>query len=606
MKDKFIRIFESIAAGLLCFVITYFSVFSSLDSLYQDKLYQIPRGMNQKIKIVAIDEKTLEEYGPINTWDRSIYNLLLEKMGEYPSVIAFDIMFMGNMNEDSDEAFKETISGLDNVVVGSHLMFDTALEYDEKGKLNINKYHVKDLEIPYMADVTTTGFTNVSTDDDSVVRHVIPSVEYIDSDGNTNKVDSLSYQIYKKYCEYNNVTPNEYGKGQLNVYYAGKPFDYEAISLCDVVDGRVDSRVFTGCIVLVGAYVTGLQDQFSVPNSNNQMYGVEINANIVQCFMENAFPNDVDALLISSIFALIAALMFFVFSKLHIGVGTIVFAVLEIIASVIGVLLYTKGNICVPMIYLNLILMVDYIATLVVNYIKEKIAKKRISNAFRKYVAPQVVDDIMKKGQYKIKLGGENKDIAVLFVDIRGFTPLSESLPPEKVVEILNKYLNLTTNAVFKNDGTLDKFIGDATMAVFNAPFDLEDYEYKAICAAFDIVAGAKELEEVCQKEFGRKVQFGVGVNCGEAVVGNIGCDVRMDYTAIGDTVNTAARLEANAKAGQVLISKEIYERVKDRITVNEIGRIPLKGKVDGAFVYELVDIVKREEKEMKEESDNE
>ena len=120
-------------------MITYFGIFSSLDSLYQDKLYQIPRGMNQKIKIIAIDEKTLEEYGPINTWDRSIYNSLLEKMGEYPSVIAFDIMFMGDMNEDSDEAFKETISGLDNVVVGSHLMFDTALEYDEKGKLSLKQ-----------------------------------------------------------------------------------------------------------------------------------------------------------------------------------------------------------------------------------------------------------------------------------------------------------------------------------------------------------------------------------------------------------------------------------------------------------------------------------
>lgn len=606
MKDKFIRIFESIAAGLLCFVITYFSVFSSLDSLYQDKLYQIPRGMNQKIKIISIDEKTLAEYGPFNTWDRSIYNSLLEKLGDYPSVIAFDIMFMGNMNEESDTDFRNSIEVMDNVIVGSHLMFDTELEYDEKGNLNINKYHVKDIEMPYMADVVTTGFTNVSTDEDSVVRHVIPGIEYTDSEGNLQKASSLSYQIYKNYCERNNIAVEDYGYNQLNVYYAGRPYDYEAVSLCDVVDGKVDSRVFTGCIVLVGAYVTGLQDQFSVPNSNNQMYGVEINANIVQCFMENAFPKDVNILLISLLFAVLAAVMFYVFSRLHIGVGTIVFASVEVLSAALGVLLYTKGKVCVPMIYLNLILIVDYVATLLVNYIKEKIAKKKISNAFRKYVAPQVVDDIMKTGQYKIKLGGETKDIAVLFVDIRGFTPLSESLPPEKVVEILNKYLNLTTSAVFKNDGTLDKFIGDATMAVFNAPFDLEDYEYKAICAAFDIVAGAKELEEVCQKEFGRKVQFGVGVNCGEAVVGNIGCDVRMDYTAIGDTVNTAARLEANAKAGQVLISKEIYERVKDRITVNEIGRIPLKGKVDGAFVYELVDIVKREEKEMKEESDNE
>ena len=215
-----------------------------------------------------------------------------------------------------------------------------------------------------------------------------------------------------------------------------------------------------------------------------------------------------------------------------------------------------------------------------------------MASAFRKYVAPQVVDDIMKTGEYKIELGGETRDIAVLFVDIRGFTPLSESLKPEQVVEILNEYLNLTTKSIFKNSGTLDKFIGDATMAVFNAPFALEDYEMQALRTAKDIVSGAKALEESCMERFGKKVAFGVGVNCGEAVVGNIGCDFRMDYTAIGDTVNTAARLESNAKAGQVLISEYIYERVKDKgVKVAPIGEIPLKGKSKGVFVYQLIEI---------------
>ena len=189
----------------------------------------------------------------------------------------------------------------------------------------------------------------------------------------------------------------------------------------------------------------------------------------------------------------------------------------------------------------------------------------------------------------------ERRDIAVLFVDIRGFTPLSESLKPEQVVEILNEYLNLTTNAIFKNSGTLDKFIGDATMAVFNAPFALEDYEFKAVCAAWDIVAGAKALERSCMERFGKSVAFGVGVNCGEAVVGNIGCDFRMDYTAIGDTVNTAARLEANAGRGKVYISEELRNRLGDRITVEEVGEIPLKGKSKGIFVYSLTGIEGKE-----------
>ena len=168
---------------------------------------------------------------------------------------------------------------------------------------------------------------------------------------------------------------------------------------------------------------------------------------------------------------------------------------------------------------------------------------------------------------------------------------MSESLEPEQVVDILNSYLNLTTNAIFANGGTLDKFIGDATMAVFNAPFDLDDYIFRAVKTAWDIVSGGNAIESKFLEKYGKSVSFGVGVNCGNAVVGNIGCDFRMDYTAIGDTVNTAARLEANAKRGQVLISDVVYEQVKDRVTVEPVGEIPLKGKSKGVFVYSLTGI---------------
>ena len=198
------------------------------------------------------------------------------------------------------------------------------------------------------------------------------------------------------------------------------------------------------------------------------------------------------------------------------------------------------------------------------------------------------MEELSRKGEFHVELGGSKRDIAVLFVDIRGFTPMSESLKPEQVVEILNEYLSLTTNAIFQNGGTLDKFVGDATMAVFNAPFDLEDYVYKAVCTARDIAAGSAELEKKLMERLGKTVSFGIGVNCGEAVVGNIGCEYRMDYTAIGDTVNTAARLESNAKAGQILISEAVYEAVKDRLEVTEVGVIPLKGKSNGAFVYSV------------------
>ena len=222
-------------------------------------------------------------------------------------------------------------------------------------------------------------------------------------------------------------------------------------------------------------------------------------------------------------------------------------------------------------------------------YVVEKRSKRKILKAFTRYVAPQVVKELSKEDSFEVRLSGEKRNIAVLFVDIRGFTTMSEALPPEQVVAMLNAYLELTSKAVFKNEGTLDKFIGDATMAIFNAPIDLEDYVYKAVCTALNMIESAKELEQKLQRQQGISVQFGIGINCGEAVVGNIGSERRMDYTAIGDTVNTAARLESKAKRGEILISQAVYEAVADRVEVEAVGELELKGKQEKIRTYRLL-----------------
>ena len=168
---------------------------------------------------------------------------------------------------------------------------------------------------------------------------------------------------------------------------------------------------------------------------------------------------------------------------------------------------------------------------------------------------------------------------------------MSEALEPEEVVSILNRYLELTSSSIFKYGGTLDKFIGDATMAIFNAPLPMEDYIYKAVCAANDMVERSHELAKELEERFGRSVSFGVGVHCGKAVVGNIGTERRMDYTAIGDTVNTSARLEANAPADTVYISKKVVEALGDRIECESVGNIPLKGKSEELVVFRLLKV---------------
>lgn len=591
---KWVNVPIAIALGLLCFIMSYSDVLYSLDSLYKDRVYQIPRGMNPNIKIIAIDERTLSELGTYGTWPRTTYKTLLENIGDYPQAVAFDVMFLSETNPEDDKEFSDYLATRDDVVMASHIIFDKKVDIDANGKPYINEMHVQGIEEPYMGTNVSSGFANVHADSDSIVRKVNPHLYSDDGE----KYNSFAYATYLMSCKQEGITPvepsvDEYGNQWL--YYAGRPFEYETISFCDVLDGKIDPRIFTNCVVLVGAYATGLQDQFSVPGSGNQMFGVEINANIIQSYMEGVFPLPVDRVGVSIAFALIIALFYLLIAFVKMKWSSIAFAVCEVAVVVSGILLYTKGQTIIPSVYLILFFAIAFAVCIVLKYSGEYLAKRKIVNAFSKYVEPKVVEEIVKKGSFDVRLGGENRDVAVLFVDIRGFTPLSESLNPEQVVEILNLYLNLTSNSILGNHGMVDKFIGDATMAIFNAPFDLEDYEYHAVCAAWDIVAGAKDLEEECVKRFGKSVSFGVGVNCGEAVVGNIGSEKRLDYTAIGDTVNTAARLESNAKRGQVLISEKLYKRLEGRVEVNEIGNIPLKGKSEGICVYELTGIPGRD-----------
>ena len=181
----------------------------------------------------------------------------------------------------------------------------------------------------------------------------------------------------------------------------------------------------------------------------------------------------------------------------------------------------------------------------------------------------------------------------MLFVDVRGFTTMSEALEPPQVVEILNRYLTLIADCILNHHGTLDKFVGDAAMAFWGAPLPQDDYVMLACRAAMDMVKGSEALSQELLARYGRTVSFGVGVHVGPAVVGNIGSPKRMDYTAIGDTVNTSARLEANAPGGTVYISRAVADSLEGRIRATSLGdTIKLKGKKDGFEILTLDEIL--------------
>ena len=351
------HIIESFVVFFLIFGLTILNLLSPIDYILRDKLYQIPRGINNDIKIIAIDDRTLEELGPINTWSRERYADLINILNTYdeakPSVIAFDITFSGNVDE-GDIAFADAAKESGNVVVVSQLVYSEKPEYDEDG----NKvYPVETVVNPYseLMDVTVQGYSNVSQDSDSKVRRISISEEY-----GGELWEPFAKVIYDKYCDIMNLEKNykikhdKYNRSLIN--YSGKPGDYEAISMVDVLNGEIDPRAFENSIVLVGAYATGMQDNFNVPNGySRQMFGVEIHANLLQAFMQNRFSIVANPYIVGLITGLCAALVHFIFRRKKVIVSTIVMFLAIALELLLGVVINNKGY-CISLIFIVYIL----------------------------------------------------------------------------------------------------------------------------------------------------------------------------------------------------------------------------------------------------------
>ncbi len=350
--------------------------------------------------------------------------------------------------------------------------------------------------------------------------------------------------------------------------------------------------------MLIGAYARALNDEMYTSLTPGQtMYGVEVQANIIDGFLRGDYLREAGGWAQAAalfLFALAAALLLWdrkTFPALLVwlaGGG----------AWIGGCLLLRQQGIVAHVLWGPAAITLEFAAMILMNYTRAYLARQKAERTFGRYVDPAVIRELMENDA-AADLGGKQCGIAVLFVDIRGFTSLSESLPAPTVVEILNRYLALTTECVMRNKGTLDKFVGDCTMAFWGAPVPAEDAAGQACRAALEMMQGADRLNAELEEQFGRKISLGIGIHYGPAVVGNIGAPMRMDYTAIGDTVNTAARLEANAPGGTILISAAVREALGSRgRTHTPETEITLKGKNEkiGIFVLEDLDSKKGQE----------
>lgn len=581
------RVLLVITAAFLAGCLTLWAPFDKAEYWFCDLMYVREKPVDNRIKIIGIDERSQEEMGPFSGWTRQQAADLLNAFDREhaPAVIAFDINFVGQRDQEGDEALAEAAAGFPHVVMASYINYGTKVLQSDGGNYQIDTMYVEDLELPYEAlrEVTAHGFTNAVQDVDNYVRRSMLS----ESEGGVREWN-FAWKIYDEYRRAaggQGLEPKQVN-GIYGFDYTAEPGMYEVYSYVDVVEGRCDPKVFKGSIVLVGAYAQGMMDQYMVPIARGTvMNGVEVQANHVDALLNGRTYVNINRWVQALAAFLIAGFYVWLVSHNSFLVNIVGGAVLEAGIVIAAKCLYRAGlywGCFVPFVFV-LVIFLTRVAT---GYLTERVRKRKILSVFRTYMAPQVVDELGRSGNYRIELGGRDREIAVLFVDIRGFTSMSEGLSPEKVVGILNRYLGMVTEAIFRNDGTLDKFIGDAVMAVYNAPLDVEDYACKAVQTGLDIVAAVDKINVELKDKFGIEIACGVGVHSGRAVVGNIGCSYRMDYTAIGDTVNVAERLESIAKGGQVLISRNLYEQVKDRYNAVFAGSQSLKGRQEDMEVF--------------------
>jgi adenylate cyclase len=424
-----------------------------------------------------------------------------------------------------------------------------------------------------------TGFVNLYTDLDGVTRSFTPYISGIENHYHFSMMIA---------SEFLGVVP-DIGTSKMLINYFDSPGGYEYISFSDVINNKTNPSFFNSKIVLIGATAPDLHDDVIVPISNQVMPGVEVNANLVQSILTRDFlyyQDDISAVGFIFIFALLTGIILY---RFRIHIATLLLAVFIIVYIFFSIYIFSEGlimNILFPLLSIVLV----YISLVVFYYLTEERSRKWITSVFGKYVSPVIIDNLIKNPD-KIKLGGEKRNITIFFSDIRGFTSISENLKPEDLVCLLNEYLSEMTSTIMKDRGLVDKYMGDAIMAFWGAPIDQPNHAEMACSSSLEMINKLRELQKKWKEQDIPYFDIGIGLNSGDAIVGNMGSYDRFDYTAMGDNVNLASRLEGLNKiyGTNIIISEKTYKIVKNKFETRKLDAVQVIGKKKSILIYELI-----------------
>ena len=563
----------------------------ALDLLFLLRGAHVP---SPQIVIVGVDYESLQELGSSWPWPRDYHARLLDRLREARAV-GLDLLFTQQSDPRQDRLLAEAARAAGNVVWASHFSLVKEAQF-------VIESQIAPIAILRAAS-PDFGFVSLPLDRDGVVRRVAPMKLYHDQVFRSFGLGVLERAGLAQLS----MTPQKMRQGTdglmipadkdntFLINYVGPPRTFPHIPYHKVLRGEVPLKTFRDKIVLVGAVSSTLMDSFVTPFfsplfSNELMAGVEVHANAIETMLTGRYLTRAGSWINVAILLALGGAVGTATAALRARWGIILCATLGLAyaACVIGLFL-AKGywlNLVAPTATIPLALA----CTGIYRFVREERLKAVARRSLERYVSVEVAREILERGD-EVELGGIRRRITVAFCDIRGFTTLSEQTSPEAVVDLLNRFFTRISGPILSHGGTLDKYIGDAIMAFWGAPVARQDDPIYAVRCALDMLRETAAFSAELEAQGKAPLNVGIGINTGWAIVGNIGSLTRMGYTAIGDTVNIASRLQDLTKEYQagLLISHTTFEEIDDLFETEWIGLVPVKGRTEPVGIYKVL-----------------
>jgi adenylate cyclase len=578
----------SLTIVILMTGLVYSPIGKILEQLYLDNLFYL-RGVEQQsndVLVVGIDETSFSELNLRWPWPRNLHATLVNNLFDKGAkAVAFDILFPEPAySKQEDEAFSAAINTHKNTFLAMDINVINEKSY-------VQKTYVKPADSLKVSD-NQLGNLNIASDSDGVIRRIDFFAE------ETSLLSLAAAEKHNKNCCY----PPGNGSSAI-INYLGPARTIKTISYYQALepDKYFKENIFKDKIIFVGLQTQSsvnpmkeTPDVFRVPFSHygdTFMPGVEIHATSAHNLINNSFINDTAGSLLS-IFALvlsIIAIPFFLTLSPLIGLSII--SAIWLSTSGISIYAFLNTQTYIPIMLFLLPLTAAYLISPAIQFYKSNKEKRFIQDAFGTYLSPNVVSELIENPD-QLSLGGKDVEGSILFLDIAGFTTISEKFDAPTLVKIMNNCLDAITEIIIQHDGMIDKFIGDAVMAVWGAPVEQKDHAEQACHAAIAIQRMLIGLAKEEEQRTGAVLSARIGVNSGSFVAGNVGGSQRFDYTVLGNEVNTAARLEGVNKfyGTKIMIGENTRKLIDNGNEFRSVDRVRLKGKAIAIEIFEPLD----------------